>query len=282
MLLALPCVAILSEEERAIVIGDFQRARQHLLLVFTLKFSHWRQLPWVIMGAAHPDLATARSCARRALSLYATAAPAVRAHPAVRMLCAPGSLLFQDMANFANGIVDWVHVPALLAKIAPYRFVPIAERWVEALHASAKKMRLPSPHYSPVHLAWKSIQTRIRRLLAAQAGGALIAFAKHALAARNPRLALIRMGFWRHPGVQAKLRSQGGHTRAFGRHLRAWVVQLLYHADSDTLFQDIHVGCKTLGFVYLESERSNLPVWLYIDMSIWNQHQPFRHLPLAF
>ena len=85
MLLALPCVAVLSEEERAIVIGDFQRARQHLLLVFALKFSHWRQLPWVIMGAAHPDLATARSCARRALSLYATAAAAVQARPVVRM-----------------------------------------------------------------------------------------------------------------------------------------------------------------------------------------------------
>ena len=68
LLLALPCIAALSEQERGIVVRDFEQARQHLHMVFVLKLSHWRQLPWVLMGVAHPEADSARSCGRRALS----------------------------------------------------------------------------------------------------------------------------------------------------------------------------------------------------------------------
>ena len=53
---------------------------------------------------------------------------------------------------------------------------------------------------------------------------------------RNPCLALARMGFARHPLVQQAIARAG--TRALGRHLRPWVVRLLYHNDLETMFTD--------------------------------------------
>lgn len=242
LLLALPCIAALSEQERGIVVRDFEQARQHLHMVFVLKLSHWRQLPWVLMGVAHPEADSARSCSRRALSLFSAAPPEVRNHPVVRKLCAPSSPLRADLQRFANHEAHLSELPRLMQAVAAFRFVPIAERWVESLHASAKKHLLTAPHYSPVHLAWKSIQTRLRHTFSDQAAAKVTRFAGLCNEVKNPLRALKRMGFWRHPGVQSRLQSELGSVRGFSRHLRPWAVQLLYHADMATIFQDRFVS----------------------------------------
>jgi hypothetical protein len=248
MMLVVPSIAALTQEDRAMVLRDFARARQHLHLVFLVKFSHWRQLPWLLMGIAHPDHAVATACGARALSLYASSSQRVRRHPVVHLLCSPDSPSSAELVRFARHGADVGALPVLSRMCARFRFTPVAERWIESQHAAAKKQLQVAPHYSSVHLAWKGMQQWMHKSSILTNSVKLEEFADHCTLVRNAHRALIEMGFWQSPLVQDKLRSCLGSVRSFGRELRPWVVQLLYHTDADTLFQDSTMtGCTCIS-----------------------------------
>lgn len=236
-LLTLHAVVRLGEEDRALVMREFSRGRQHLLLVFHLKFSHWRQLPWVCCGLAHPDPAIAMSCGKRALELYHTAPPSVRGHIIVERLCSPASPVYAELQEFVHGRSTLRLLPALDLFCGRLAFIPIAERWVESLHASVKKQLCGAPHYSAVHLAWAGVQSRLRRLLS-ESAASIFDFAGCCQIVRHPRLALKEMGFSKHPTVVGMLADRQGQVRALGREFRPAVVEVLYHTDPATIFQD--------------------------------------------
>jgi hypothetical protein len=154
----------------------------------------------------------------------------------VQLLCCPTSPAHQEMVRFSRGDVDLDDLPILQRMCGRFLFTPIAERWVESLHAALKKHLVAAPHYSAVHVAWRGIQNKLHGMLADRPH-LLAEFAGICVEVRNPRRALVEMGFWQHPDVQQKL-AHAGSVRAFGRQFRPWVVQLLYHADSRTVFQD--------------------------------------------
>jgi hypothetical protein len=235
-LLLLPPVAELSPNERAKLLREYGRARQHLAMTFSIKLAHWRQLPWILAGIAHPDRDIAKSCGERALQLYPSAPPDVRRHPAVRALCDPASPASQELSHFvySSGRID--QLPALQLWLGKFLFMPIAERWVESLHAVAKHQLMQAPHYSVVHLAWRGVQTRLRAMIARRPE-AIVEFAESCLRVNNARKALVEAGFWLHPGVQQKTRDERS-VRGLNRHLRRWATDLLYHADADTLYKD--------------------------------------------
>lgn len=236
LLLLSPEIAALDAEHRARVLREFGRARQHLRMTFAVKFSHWRQLPWICLGIAHPDRGVAEACGERALGLFATASPEVRAHPIVALLCDPASPTSAELRRFVYDNTDLGVLPVLRRICGKFLFIPIAERWVESQHAAAKKHLQGAPHYSCIHLAFRSIQTRLGQMFRADPE-AVFRFARHCQEVKNPRKCLVRMKFWMHPAVQRRLQQQGGSVRAFGRSLRRWVVDLLYHVDIETVFQ---------------------------------------------
>ena len=94
-------MAALSEEHRNLIMSDFAKAREHLILYFGIKFGHWRQLPWVCFGGAHWELEKARECIGRVLRLYAASAPGFE-HFVSFLVC--GSALGAAQAHlFASG-----------------------------------------------------------------------------------------------------------------------------------------------------------------------------------
>ena len=46
--------------DRAIIIGDYGNMRRYVFFVFLMKFSHWQQLPWVLLGLGHANISIAR------------------------------------------------------------------------------------------------------------------------------------------------------------------------------------------------------------------------------
>ena len=230
-------ISVLDDDERRRILAEFGRGRQHLYMTFKIKLSHWRQLPWIAAGISHADRGVAEACGARTLRLYATATETVRVHPLVHALCHPESPVHAELLHFLNHNADLENLPLLAVVLGKLLFMPVAERWIESQHATAGKFLQGAPHYSCVHLAWRGIQSRLQRILDALPSF-LTEFSEACMSVRNPRKALVRMGFWPHPGVQQKLQKMHGSVTAFGRTLRSWVVDLLYHCDNDTVYQD--------------------------------------------
>jgi hypothetical protein len=149
-LLLMPCIAATSPIDRNAILFDFGRAKRHILLFFQVKSGHWRTLPWILAGIAHEDAAVARQCSQRALDLFATSSIQVQQHHVVNLLCAPDSPARREMERFIAHESDLAELPHLRIIAAKFRFVTVTERYVESLHASAKRCLLTAPttvHY---------------------------------------------------------------------------------------------------------------------------------------
>lgn len=70
-LLLEPDIAVASVEQRAAIMQDFARARQHIALRLRLKLSLCRRLPLLLFGLGHLDPSVDRSCRHRAVALWA-------------------------------------------------------------------------------------------------------------------------------------------------------------------------------------------------------------------
>jgi hypothetical protein len=237
-LLLMPAISATSEDDKRLVLSDFVHGRQHLLFVFNAKFGHWRQLPWVCDGIAHYDRSIAAQCGRRALSLYQHSPPEVQRHPIVEALCGLESPGRQELERFVNRQAELAELPTLQVMAGKFLFTTVAERWVESLHATAKQLLKSAPHHSAQHLAWHLAKPHIERIVCDGRPGGLQEFAAVAQRVRSPRLALVHSGPMLHPDVCAFVTGNTGNMRELSRLKRKWVVELLFHVDANTLFQD--------------------------------------------
>eukprot|EP00959_Pyramimonas_sp_CCMP1952_P240140 5018197-Pyramimonas_sp.AAC.1 len=93
----------LSGQERGEVVGDFSRGKAHFTMWFQLKFSHWLELPWCLVGIAHWDAAKARESAARSLRLFVGSPRSPdQHHPLSLALCHPEGLCYEEMVSFAT------------------------------------------------------------------------------------------------------------------------------------------------------------------------------------
>lgn len=236
-LLLYPSVAALGEEGKRLVLAEFGRARRHLIMVFVLKFSHWRQLPWLLFGIAHHDAAVAKRCAARACLLFASSPQEVQRHPVVSLLCRPGSVGHEQLRRFSRGDAGLRELPVVASAVGKLKFAPIAERWVEGLHATSKRFLKNAPHHSALHLAWSIVQAPLQHLIQ-QRPDVVSQLADLCWQVRNTRRALNEVGLWWHPEVQGLVARCVGQMRDLGRSHRHWIIELIYHVDRNTLFQD--------------------------------------------
>ena len=118
-------------------------------------------------------------------------------------------------------------------------FTPVAERWVEALHARSQRWFTLAPNGSACHLAFFSMQSELRELLDKDPS-AFERLAKLCSECRNPWLAVCAMGFENHPVVQETLRSFGRPKPGRG-YDKYWKVlrKVIYHTDTQTMYGDL-------------------------------------------
>jgi hypothetical protein len=232
-----PYTLACNEADRALILGDFARARRHILFQMQLKFSHWRQLPWLLWGVAHHSRLVAVECASRALSLFhhSVVQGGERPHWMAAMLCTPGTQGWAEMVAFING-EELSRLPLLERMCAIMKFSMVAERWIESRHALIRKDLRRAPHHSVLHIAYCGIQHLLRTLLNSQPEF-LNELTMLCTQARNPMMAVQSAGFLKHPVVQHLLSKET--RRDLGRNCRRELVELLYHVDSLTLYQDV-------------------------------------------
>lgn len=124
-------VAACEQTQRTEIMSDFARARRHIVFIFSVKLSHWTQLPWILFGLGHANSDVARSCARRALNLYAAFADTHSHHPLTVLTCCPGSQGHAEMLSFIGG-AEISDCPVLARLGAKCTFATIVERWIES------------------------------------------------------------------------------------------------------------------------------------------------------
>ena len=222
------------EDARQVVLSDCNHAKRYCVLVARMKFSHWEQLPWVLMGLGHHEADAARRCGARALQLYAAMGDQVTQHPVAHLLCCPGTQGHAQLTSFVGGeALD--ALPLLRRVAAKYKFVAVSERWVESRHALIKRNLRKATHVSAQHVAFSGCQHMLRELLLHRTHGfsqlvALCGFT------RSPGHALQAVNLHFHPSVRGILRVDRSQ---LARKYRPWVVELLYHADRETLYQGL-------------------------------------------
>lgn len=231
-----PAVARCREEDKQVVLSDFGLARRHCLLVVTAKLGHWNRVPWLLFGIAHHDVGVARGCAQRALQQHAAMGDACQHHWLTKLCCTQGFPVREQMVSFVGGmsLADLPHLERLAAR---FKFPTISERWIEGRHALMHQSLRNAPHHSAQHVAFAGIQPSLRKVLR-ESPRMLTSLAQHCKGVRNPMAALTACGLRQHPSVQAMIDSAPSYLSVNRRH-RARLVELLYHVDLDTLYQDL-------------------------------------------
>ena len=113
---------------------DWDRAAAFISQNLKVRLQFYESLPWVILGGAHPEPQTARSCLERALGLWEKLPEEAKhlQHKLATDLFMPGPLL-DDLQRFLSG-EELEDCPCLEPYLAPLCFVPIAERIIEGAH----------------------------------------------------------------------------------------------------------------------------------------------------
>ena len=176
----------LSELERGLVMRDFVALRRHVFTYLRIKMSFWRQLPWVLLGIAHPNRQKAVECARRALALSQLVT--ARVHWLVASMCTAGSICYQQLVLFISG-ADLLSLPTLALWAAKFRFVAIAERWIEGRHAIIKQLLAGLHAASMQHIAFAGALPTLHKMITDHPRG-LDTFAEYFAQTRHPVFAL--------------------------------------------------------------------------------------------
>ena len=229
MLLLHPSIGCLSERDKAVCLRDFAQGRAHLVFVFQVKLSMWRQLPWILCGVAHPEKGVAAECGRRALALYQAAAPGAEHHSLTASMCIPGTIGHTQLLLYITDRHELQELPFLCVAVAKLRFIPITERWVESLHSLLKRYLALAPHASALHFAFHGVQQPLR-LAIRQDPELLARLAQWCGTCRNPVLCLEQTGLYHHPGVAA-LQARVGRG-SMNRKCAPDIVRILYHVDT--------------------------------------------------
>ena len=232
-MLASPHVAALNHDQRAGVVHDFSRARQHISMVMHSKLSFWRQMPWALCGLAHHDSGVSRACGQRAVQLWASMPGDAQHHRITLEFFALGCQGHTDLQRYLNGGVALQDLPHLEFLVARFRVIAVAERWIEARHSLTKRHLQSAPNASVVHVAFCGIQQPLRDMLRADPKF-LDELAGFCPQTHNPMTCIRTCGLSLHPGIQ-HLAAAASHKKDLNRKERAAIVDILYHVDSSSL-----------------------------------------------
>ncbi len=228
----------LDEAGRGVVARDWASARRHIIFMMQLKLGFWRQLPWLLFGLAHGSAEVARECGARSLRLYVHGGDAREHHWLSHFMLGVGSRCREQLESFIAWQRPLSDFDLLERMCARFRFIAVAERWVEGRHAQAKAHLRAVRNASAVHTAFMGVVSPLETLLTHQPER-LHELARQCMTVRNASLALKSMGLATHPAFLELQRELAHELGELNRFVRPWLVELIYHVDCDTLYQDL-------------------------------------------
>ena len=159
--------AALPEEDRAIILRDFEFARSFLDFGIKAKLAFWKTVPWKLCGLGHHWVSAARQCAKESLqefddSLAGGQVKLEHHHPLARKFLSPSGPLRVSVEGFAGGAVMSQQLHQAVSEL---KFIPCVERVVEGTHRdvriAAKHVQL-GPTKVSLTLRLPEIKTRVQ------------------------------------------------------------------------------------------------------------------------
>ena len=152
--------------------------------------------------------------------------------PVGKAICRPGTPGRRELDRFVAG-ETLPNFGILMQYAAMFRFVRVAERWVESLHVTGTRLFKMSANAGAVHLCFHSALRPLRQTLVANPKIIADLSAK-CDSVRHIVSQLRSVGLWEHPSVSSLLTRIAG-ARSLHRQHRASLLKVLYHIDDATL-----------------------------------------------
>ena len=236
----------LKETDQHMILRDFAAARQRIVFGLSMKLGMWGQLPYCLFGLSHHNPEKASACARRALQLYLDAPEGTQHHPVVLELLSDESSVAPYVRELSmNPHVDRAKLGPLVPWLARFKFTPIAERYVEGLHARTKRALRGSPHAGAAHISFESQRPAIQAFIQSHPDQ-LPYLASLCHEARNGHRVLQVVGLLEHPLIVEALRKHGQRVFSGGRAGHKLAVQVLHHCDGRSQFQELSVPSSSM------------------------------------
>ena len=230
----------LTAEEFAIIMQAFSAGVTHLQLSFGVRL-HWTQeLPWMLMGIAHPHVARALFWCRRCIQAF-NAKPEAKHHRKSVLFLKPGSILRVAIDAFlASGVM-----PAILQlHIAPFYFIPLGDRLIEREHKYISDITRPKTGVVRGH--WFSIR-RFRILEKRMFVDMMFAngLVEYFMSIKKIKSAIKIFGLERHPLFQEALRVKTTRAeKSVNDVLRGFLEQVIYRQELGIKYTSLDIVRK--------------------------------------
>ena len=147
--------------------------------------------------------------------------------------------------------------PALLRWASKCRFTPVAERWVEGLHAATHRSLRSSPHAGPLHVVYHSVLPMVRAFLRGSYTDMklLPRLAEYCNAIRQPAQMLKALDLEAHPAFQHALESKVSLNK---NSMLKTIARVTFHCDAESHFRTFPTTLRSGNFA--RHPAANLPV----------------------
>ena len=231
----------LTDAQQAIVILNFEAARDSLAFVLTTKLDFWERLPWATAGLAFHDEARAKSHFSNLAEIYdRMPGPDNQHRVAIELF---EGVVRDELNDWAASDNALTHYPHACSSVARWLTVTVIERPVEALHSIVKRgagYRYVSIPYVSLKMRWPEQEARLH-MEGIEFLDKLAASLKRVSSVRKLVKVFKLSG---HPWLR---RQYGDEAR---RTMHAKVAKILYHMDSHTQYlarqaaADYHTSAK--------------------------------------
>ena len=256
--LALRC-SVLPPEELNTVMADFALARTHLHFTLTIKLAFWRELPFAMAVLADTNKQSSQLGIARCMTMYDSMDDAeLLQNPLSVWAMSPDGQVREQLQAYCVGTHELEDLPEALTLASRFKYMPCVERFVEGLHARVNRYSRIAPHFGPCHVAWQFAQETLVKNF--ELGGQEFAeeLAEACKAVANIRSAVTSFGFGRHP-VMRRLIGEFGAEHLVSK-ARSEMLNLMYHTDAHTLYQDLKVpNLPGFGRIHVSCIPLNLP-----------------------
>ena len=171
------CSECLSQEQWGDLLAEWQHGCNVIRENLKIRLNFYNSLPWVLLSGAHPDVSVAREGLKKAQKLWGELPANARSeqHALTRSLFLDprlSSALEAFLASEAGLLEDF---PVLEEFLAPFSFVQVAERTIEAAHKDLSQQQ--PKHFSMNLLSINMRLPELDRYLAGDASrfGSLVA-----------------------------------------------------------------------------------------------------------
>lgn len=225
----------ISEDDRSILLRDFEFAKTHLHFVLVAKFDFWQKIPWRLCGISHHWPSVGRHIAKECIAEFDESMRKVgmleeHHHPTSRHFLAQDAPLRQDIEAFAAGASMSEPLQFAASKL---KFIPVVERVAEALHRDVK---VASKHNIKLGPTKVSLAVRLREIMQRSADPAFSAtLQKYFDVTRHPKDAAASLNIFNHPAL-VSLRAQGCVDTPVWI---AAVAKIVHRCDLGTQFADM-------------------------------------------